>query len=167
MYLIRQPIVILARNSSKLAFMGKEAGNPWKIYTVSEAGEGAANYVLDHAQLGDAILFHIAEARVPYEFFKSIRANVRSGIGVDGPEIIYPRHGDRLDYQDFTGKPSGELVQSASGHHSRVWVVLMSNGTLGHPDATTVMLNQTLGESFPRVERVQFPQVEVRLYSRP
>src|ERR1039458_5698957 len=129
--------------------------------------EGAANYVLDHAQLGDAILFHIAEARVPYEFFKSIRANVRSGIGVDGPEIIYPRHGDRLDYQDFTGKPSGELVQSASGHHSRVWVVLMSNGTLGHPDATTVMLNQTLGESFPRVERVQFPQVEVRLYSRP
>jgi hypothetical protein len=129
--------------------------------------EGAANYVLDHAQLGDAILFHIAEARVPYEFFKSIRTNVRSGIGVDGPEIIYPRHGDRLDYQDFTGKPSGELVQSASGHYSRVWVVLMSNGTLGHPDATTLMLNQTLGESFPRVERVQFPQVEVRLYSRP
>ena len=41
MYLIRQPIVILARNSSKLAFMGKEAGNPWKIYTVSEAGAGA------------------------------------------------------------------------------------------------------------------------------
>ena len=123
--------------------------------------------MLDHAQLGDAILFHIAEARVPYEFFKSIRTNVRSGIGVDGPEIIYPRHGDRLDYQDFTGKPSGELVQSASGHYSRVWVVLMSNGTLGHPDATTLMLNQTLGESFPRVERVQFPQVEVRLYSRP
>ena len=28
-------------DGSKLAFMGKEAGNPWKIYTVSEAGAGA------------------------------------------------------------------------------------------------------------------------------
>lgn len=28
-------------DGSKLAFMGKEAGSPWKIYTVSEAGSGA------------------------------------------------------------------------------------------------------------------------------
>jgi hypothetical protein len=42
----------------------------------------------------------------------------------------------------------------------------MSNGAPGNPDATTVMLNQTFGESFPRVERVQFPQLEIRLYSR-
>jgi hypothetical protein len=28
------------------------------------------------------------------------------------------------------------------------------------------MLNQTLSESFSRVERVQFPEVEVRLYSK-
>jgi mannosyltransferase len=121
----------------------------------------ATNYILDHAQPGDAILFHIAEARVPYEFFKSIHAASQP------PEIIYPRHGDQLDYRDFTGKPTSDFVQSASTQHSRLWLVLMSNGTPGHPDATTLMLNQTLGESFPRVEQVLFPQVEVRLYSKP
>jgi len=41
----------------------------------------------------------------------------------------------------------------------------MSNGGPGHPDATTLMLSQTFGESFPQIERLQFPQVEVRLYS--
>jgi hypothetical protein len=43
----------------------------------------------------------------------------------------------------------------------------MSNGIPGHPDATTVMIEQALGESLRRVERVQFPQVEVRLYCKP
>ena len=128
---------------------------------------GAANYILDHAQPGDAILFHIAEARVPYEFFKAIRASEPSGGAADGPEIIYPRHGDHLDYRDFTGKPSSDFVQSVPSHYSRVWLVLMSNRAAGHSDATTLMLNQTFGESFQRVERTQFPEVEVRLYSNP
>jgi len=128
--------------------------------------QAAANYVLDHAQPGDAILFHIAEARVPYEFFKSIRASVPPGITSNVPEIVYPRHGDRLDYRDFTGKPSSEIVQSGTRHYSRIWLVLMSNGTAGHPDATTIMLNQSLGDSFQRVEYVKYPGVEVTLYSR-
>jgi mannosyltransferase len=128
--------------------------------------QAAANYILDHAQPGDAILFHIAEARVPYEFFKSIRASVSPGVTVNVPEIVYPRHGDRLDYRDFTGKPSSEFVQSVPGHHSRVWLVLMSNGTAGHPDPTTMMLNQSLGDSFPRVDYLKYPEVEVRLYSQ-
>jgi hypothetical protein len=128
--------------------------------------QAAANYVLDHAQPGDAILFHIAEARVPYEFFKSNRASVPPGITSNVPEIVYPRHGDRLDYRDFTGKPSSEIVQSGTRHYSRIWLVLMSNGTAGHPDATTIMLNQSLGDSFQRVEYVKYPGVEVTLYSR-
>ena len=128
--------------------------------------QSAANYILDHAQPGDAILFHIAEARVPYEFFKSIRASVSPGVTVNVPEIVYPRHGDRLDYRDFTGKPSSEFVQSVPGHYSRVWLVLMSNGTAGHPDPTTMMLNQSLGDSFPRVDYLKYPEVEVRLYTQ-
>jgi len=132
-----------------------------------DGSEAAAYYVLDHAQPGDAILFHIAEARVPYEFFKSIRAITSPQEVAAGPEIIYPRHGYRLDYRDFTGKPISDFLHSAPSHYSRVWLVLMSNGTPGYPDATTLMLNQTLCESFPRVERAKFPQVELRLYSRP
>jgi mannosyltransferase len=130
--------------------------------------KASSNYVLDHALPGDAILFHIAEARVPYEFFKSLRANESSPTVTTFPQIIYPRHDDdRLDYRDFTGKPAGEFVQSISAHYSRLWVVLMSNGAPSHPDATTMMLNQVLGASFAEVERKQFPQVEVRLYSKP
>jgi mannosyltransferase len=129
-----------------------------------DASEAAVNYILDRAQSGDAILFHIAEARVPYQFFKSIR--FRHG-GASGPEIIYPRHGDRLDYRDFTGKPTGEFLQSVPAHYSRVWLVLMSNGAPCQPDATTQLLNHTLGDSFPHVEGAKFAQLEVRLYRRP
>ena len=132
-----------------------------------DGSEAAANYVLDHAQPGDVILFHIAETRVPYEFFKSLRASRSPSDIAPRPEIIYPRHGDQLDYRDFTGKPTREFVQSLASHQPRMWLVLMSNASLGRPDATTLMLNQILGEAFPRVDGVQFPQVEVRIFSKP
>jgi mannosyltransferase len=128
----------------------------------------AANYIYDHAQPGDGILFHIAEARIPYEFVRSLRETGDSqGSRTAAPEVIFPRHGDQLDYRDVTGNPSAEFVRSVSGQYVRVWVVLMSNGAPGSPDATTLMLNQGLAESFPRSESVQFPQVEVRVYRRP
>ncbi len=132
-----------------------------------DGSEAAVNYILDHAQPGDAILFHIAEARVPYEFFKSLREKASPTVSAAGPEIIYPRHGDHLDYRDFSGKPSSPFVHSIPGRYSRVWVVLMSNQAYGHPDPATLMLNRILGESFPEVEETQFPQVIVRVYSRP
>jgi mannosyltransferase len=132
-----------------------------------DGSEAATSYILDHAQSGDAILFHIAEARVPYEFFKSLRAGTSAGGVATGPEIIYPRHGDNLDYRDFSGKPTSEFVRSVPGQYSRVWLVLTSNENHGQPDASTQMLNSIFGESFPRVEQAHFPEVEVRLYSRP
>jgi len=131
-----------------------------------DGSEAAANYIYEHAQPGDAILFHIAEARFPYEFFGSLRVgNARSGVA-SGPEIIFPRHGDHLDYRDVTGKPSVEFLRSVPSHYPRVWLVLMSNGAPGHPDVTTLMLGQTLGGSFPEMTQMQFPQVEVRLYRK-
>ncbi|MGB8985608.1 MAG: hypothetical protein WCC37_03150, partial [Candidatus Sulfotelmatobacter sp.] len=74
---------------------------------------------------------------------------------------------DHLDYRDFSGKPGSAFVHSIPDRYSRVWVVLMSNQANGHPDSTTLMLNRILGEPFPRVEEAQFPQVEVRVYSKP
>lgn len=128
-----------------------------------DGAEAATDFVLDHAQPGDAIVFHIAEARVPYEFFKLSERAGRSGTE---PEIVFPRHGERLDYRDFTGKPSADLVGSLAGHYTRVWVVLMRNSSAEHADATTGMVSQILGKAFPRVERTVFPEVEVRLYER-
>jgi uncharacterized membrane protein len=134
-----------------------------------DASGAAANYILDHAQPGDVILFHIAGARIPYEFYKSVREERASASGVAAPlepEILYPRHGDRLDYRDFTGKPAPDFVRSLHARYARVWVVLMDNDGPAGPDATTTMLDQNLGKLFLRLQRVEFPRVEVRLYSQ-
>jgi hypothetical protein len=136
-----------------------------------DASGAATNFILDHTQPGDAIIFHIAETRVPYEFVRSLRAGTNTAspefTSPLGPEILFPRHGAGLDYRDFTGKPTPELVRSAVQGHPRVWVMLMNNGPAGKPDPTTVMLTQVLPEYLPNVERRQFSKVEIRLYSRP
>ncbi|HWZ75927.1 MAG TPA: hypothetical protein VNX87_05285 [Candidatus Sulfotelmatobacter sp.] len=135
-----------------------------------DASGAAANFILDHTQPGDAIIFHIAETRVSYEFFRSLRAGANTASpefrSQLGPEILFPHHGAGLDYRDFTGKPTPEFVRTTLRDHPRVWLMLMNNGPPERPDPTTVMLTQVLPESFPRVERWQFPKVELRLYSR-
>jgi mannosyltransferase len=139
-------------------------------FDVERDGIGAAsNYVLDHAQAGDALLFHIAGTRVGYAFYQSLRSESRSQHGSrtgSGPEIVFPRHGDRLDYRDFTGKPTPEFLRSIPPRYGRVWVVLMNNGGPPNPDSTTLMLSEVLTESFGEMQQWEFPQVEVRLYSR-
>jgi mannosyltransferase len=134
-----------------------------------DASGAATNFILDYTQPGDAIIFHIAETRVPYEFFRSLRAgmNTASPEFTDhlGPEILFPRHGAGLDYRDFTGKPTRDFVRAAVQDHPRVWLMLMNNGPAEKPDPTTVMLTQVLPECFPKVQRWQVPKVEIRLYS--
>jgi len=133
-------------------------------------GVGAAtNFVLDHNQPGDAIVFHIASTRVPYEFFRSLRAGENTAspkfTARLGPEILFPRQGAGLRYQDFTGKPSADFLRETVPGHARVWVMLMNNGTAEKPDPTTVMLTELLPQILPKVERWRFPRVEVRLYA--
>jgi mannosyltransferase len=135
-----------------------------------DASAAVSNFILDHSLPGDAIVFHIAATRVAYEFFRSSRAgeNTVSPHFTEQPgsEIIFPRHGERLDYRDFTGKPTEDLLRAAGASHARVWVMLMNNGSKEKPDSTTVMLTSVLSESFPRMERWEFTKVEVRLYGR-
>ena len=135
-----------------------------------DASGAATNFILDHGQPGDGIIFHIAETRIPYEFFRSLRAGTNTASpqfqGDMGPEILFPHHGPGLDYRDFTGKPTEELARADAARYSRVWIMLMNNGRAEKPDPTTMMLARTLSESFPRSRRWQFPRVEVRLYSK-
>lgn len=132
--------------------------------------EAASNFILDHTQAGDGVVFHIAEARVPYEFFRSIRAGENTA-GPEfarqlGPEILFPRHGQGLNYRDFTVKPGADFLRMVAPNHPRLWVLLIDNGQPGHPDPTTVMMTETLAELFPHLQRWQFPRVEVRVYSK-
>jgi mannosyltransferase len=134
-------------------------------------GSGAAsNFILDHTEAGDGAIFHIAEARVPYEFFRSVRAGENSASPAFtrplGPEILFPRHGPGLDYHDFTGKPTADFLRTVAVSHPRVWVLLVDNGPPENPDRTTVLLTQTLPQSFSKMQRWQFPRVELRLYTK-
>jgi len=130
----------------------------------------ATNFILDHSQPGDAIIFHIAATRVAYEFFCSMRVGENSASRHNacrlGPEIVFPYHSAGLDYRDFTGKPTPDLVHTAAASHPRVWLMLMNNAPPGKADATTQMITDTLSESFARTAVSHFARVEVRLYSK-
>jgi mannosyltransferase len=130
----------------------------------------ASSFILDHTLAGDGAIFHIAEGRVPYEFFRSLRAGENSASPTFtrplGPEILFPHHGPGLDYRDFTGKPTADFVRAVAPSHPRLWVLLIDNGPAGRPDSTTAMLTQTLPESYPKLRRWQFPRVELRLYNK-
>ena len=142
-----------------------------------DASGAAANFILDHSQPGDAVVFHIAGTRIPYEFVRSLRAGENTAspdianqhfnfTDQFGPQILFPYHGAGLDYRDFTGKPTADFVRTIAPSHPRVWVMLMNNGPAGNPDPTTVMLTHILPESFPKMLRWQFTRVEVRVYSK-
>jgi mannosyltransferase len=135
-----------------------------------DACGAATDFILDHTQPGDAVVFHIAGTRIPYEFFRSLRAGENTaspGFTAQlGPEILFPYHGAGLDYRDFTGKPAADLLRTIAPSHPRVWVVLMNNGAAGNPDPTTVMLTTIFPESFPKMQRWQFTKVELRLYGK-
>jgi mannosyltransferase len=138
--------------------------------TERDASGAATNFILDHAQPGDAIVFHIAATRVPYEFFRSLRAGENTAspdfAAALGPEILFPKHGAGLDYRDFTGKPTAEFLRSALPGHTRVWVMLMNNGPADSPDPTTVLLTQALTGIFPKAEHWGFSRVALELYSK-
>ena len=135
-----------------------------------DAAGAATDFVLDQAHAGDAIIFYIPATRLPYEYFRSLRAGGNTAgpnfTAQLGPEILFPHHGAGLDYRDFTGKFSAEFLHSAASSHPRLWVMLMNNQPVRGYDPTTAMLTQILPESFPRLQRWQFPRVEVRLYSK-
>jgi mannosyltransferase len=134
-----------------------------------DASGAAADFILDNSRPGDGVIFHIAETRVPYEFFRSVRVGENSASPAFtaqlGPEILFPRHGAGLGYRDFTGKPTADFVQSVAASHARVWVMLMNNGTAENPDPTTVTLTRVLGGAFAKMTVWEFAKVQVRVYS--
>jgi mannosyltransferase len=132
-----------------------------------DAAGAATDFILDHSKPGDAIIFHIPQIRVPYEFFRTQRAEGDGAIAAQiGPEIIYPHATPNgLDFRDFKAKLPADLLAQIAPGRPRVWVVLMYNGP-ANPDPTAVLLTKTMPEWFRHVQRWQFTKVEVRLYSK-
>jgi hypothetical protein len=121
----------------------------------------ASNYILDHSRPGDVAIFHIAMGRMPYEFYRLNYA----GPGTP-PTVVYPSRGEQIDYRDFMGKPTPELLESATRNYPRVWIVLKNNQGRGGPDPTTQSINSLFQPAYTHEQTLNVPGVEVRLYER-
>ena len=129
----------------------------------------ASYFILEQARAGDALVFHIAATRAAYEVFAALQTPAGAAAepaALAAPEIVFPRHGGRLEYRDFTGNPPEELMRATAAGHARTWVVLMHNGAAPAFDSGTRTINQVFGAPALAQQRWEFPDVEVRLYSR-
>lgn len=121
----------------------------------------ATRYLLDHAQSGDALLFHVPMGRMPYEFYHSVL-----GAASTAPIVLYPRHGDRVTFLDFVEKPDDAQLERSVPEHPRAWLVLTYAETQsGLADARSIELTNLLGKFYPVVVQRDFPGIEILLYS--
>ncbi|HEV2114617.1 MAG TPA: glycosyltransferase family 39 protein, partial [Terriglobales bacterium] len=83
----------------------------------------ATQYMLQNARPGDGILFHSAQARMPFEYYaeeKPARSEMR---------VIFPAYGTdgRLSYLDFLANARNAPLGTIPSHYGRVWLVLAHN----------------------------------------
>jgi len=86
----------------------------------------ATEYLRVNASANDAIMFHVAMARMPYEYYKSLDRDVSTF-----PEVVYPNHGSGITFRDFVERPDYDHVAQELSRHTRVWLVVAhaTNGT--------------------------------------
>jgi mannosyltransferase len=121
----------------------------------------ATRYLLDHAQSGDAMLFHVPMGRMPYEFYHSVL-----GARSTAPIVLYPHHSDRVTFLDFVEKPDDAQLESFLHQHPRAWLVVTYAETQsGLLDARSIELTNLLGKFYSVVVQRDFPGIEILLYS--
>jgi mannosyltransferase len=86
----------------------------------------ATEFLRVNATPEDAIMFHVAMGRMPYEYYKSLDRDASTF-----PQVVYPNHGDKITFLDFVQKPDYNRVAQELSLHSRVWLVVAhaTNGT--------------------------------------
>ncbi len=119
-------------------------------------------YLLQHAQPGDALMFHVPMGRMPYEFYHSLSAPLSAA-----PVVLYPHHADHITFLDFVEKPDYPHLERLLPQHQRVWLVLNhAQSAAGLPDTRSLELSQMLGGFYPTAQRSSFPGVQIVLYSK-
>jgi len=95
----------------------------------------ATEYLRTNASASDAVVFHVAMARMPYEYYKSLDRAASTY-----PEVVYPNHGDKITFLDFVEKPDYKHVAQELSQYSRVWVVVSHAIKGSNMDATASAL---------------------------
>jgi mannosyltransferase len=118
-------------------------------------------YLLQHAQPSDALIFHVPMGRMPYEFYHSL-----SEPATNAPVVVYPNHADRIMFLDFVEKPDYPHLQRMLPQYQRVWLVLNhAQGPDGSRDTRSQELTEMLGELYSHTELEGFLGVEILVYS--
>jgi mannosyltransferase len=123
-----------------------------------EDWRSATHYVLEHAQPGDALIFHTGMGRMPFEYYRW---------DAPGPVVLYPHHDDKITFQDFFGRPDEGFLNAVPVRYPRVWVVFSHNqGKLGQEsDAVTKRITQIFASGYTQFQVQSFAGVKVYLYS--
>ena len=125
-----------------------------------EQWRSGSEYLLSHAQEGDALMFHVAMGRMPYEYYHSLRRTCCSR-----PVVLYPNHGDRISFLDFVEKPDYKKLESAIPAHPRIWLVLSHASEPSGLDLTASSLTKILTEEgYRQVTTQNFGGLEIELY---
>ena len=128
-----------------------------------EDWRACTRYVADHARPGDGVLFHSAQARMPFEYYAGSwpgRRTLRVIFPADNPD-----GGPALTYRDFLANTKNLVLASVPAHYRRVWVVFAHNRlTGGQPDATTRSLEQFLQQRSGPPALSRFQGIDLLVY---
>lgn len=90
----------------------------------------ATKYILDHAEPGDAIVFHKGQNRFAYSYYADHANNTLAR-----PLIIYPG-GDQPAWHDFASKVAPQTLDTIRQQRGRVWLLISENmGPNGEDEA--------------------------------
>ena len=144
-----------------LSFSGTNGYYKTDVDIQRDEWRAATRYLLEHAQSGDALLFHVPMGRMPYEFYHSVLGDTSTT-----PIVLYPHHGGRVTFLDFVEKPDDAQLEHSIPEHPRAWLVLTYAETQsGLPDARSIELTNLLGKFYPVVVQRDFPGIKILLYS--
>ncbi|HLX73210.1 MAG TPA: hypothetical protein VKR26_00675 [Terriglobales bacterium] len=122
----------------------------------------ATGFILNQARLGDGILFHSAQARMPFEYYSEQQPARRE------MRVIFPEYGgaEKMSYLDFLANARNAPLDAIPAHYPRVWLVLAHNQLKnGEADPTTAALEQVLSRNYSlALERNFEGNLQVRLY---
>jgi hypothetical protein len=117
-----------------------------------EDWRGATQYLLSNSLPGDGVLFHSAQARLPFEYYADSQPGRRQ------INVLFPAYADKLSYRDFLANAKNAPLAEFSGRYQRIWLVLAHNQLKdGEPDLTTRNIEDVLGRRYTLRRRINLP----------
>ena len=125
-----------------------------------EDWRAATSYLLANALPGDSVVFHSAQARMPFEYYAGGSPGRRQ------IRTIFPSYVEKLTAQDFLANAKNAALEDLPSHYQRVWLVLAHNQLKdGQPDSTTTLIQNSLRQGFTEERKKEFPGgIVVALY---